>query len=268
MMIVAIVLAIIAPIIARLLYFATSRKREYLADATSARLTRFPAGLASALEKIAGSKIKFTAGNRAFAPMYITNPYEPGGLGVFNFASTHPPVYERIFILQNMAHGASYHDYQAAWRTIRKTSIAANLLPPSAVAMRESIPLRAPSEAEKADQRQRAKETGDLLRKLNNFMFIRCACGLTMKIPPEYSRESIVCPRCCLSNSVPVAEMAAVSAAGSSLSGISESPQVYKRKTKQWETFRCSCGHLLQLSPSFAAKEMTCPSCSKIIKME
>ncbi len=73
-MIVAIVFAILAPIFAQLLYFAISRRREYLADASAARLTRYPEGLASALEKIAKVPDKLETANDATAPLYIINP--------------------------------------------------------------------------------------------------------------------------------------------------------------------------------------------------
>ncbi len=76
-MLVAVALMILAPIIAQLIYFAISRKREYLADASAAAYTRFPEGLASALEKIAAAPAEQLRGaNRANAPMYIVNPLQ------------------------------------------------------------------------------------------------------------------------------------------------------------------------------------------------
>jgi len=75
MMVVAIVLAILVPIMARLLYFAISRKREYLADASAARLTRYPEGLASALEKIASSDLDLASANKVTAPMFEGNTW-------------------------------------------------------------------------------------------------------------------------------------------------------------------------------------------------
>jgi len=67
---------ILAPIFAQLLYFAISRRREYLADASGALYTRYPEGLASALEKIANEEHKVQAANQATAPMYIINPFQ------------------------------------------------------------------------------------------------------------------------------------------------------------------------------------------------
>ncbi|NOZ20085.1 MAG: M48 family metallopeptidase, partial [Planctomycetes bacterium] len=119
MIVVAILLAILAPIMARLLYFAVSRKREYLADASAAELTRYPEGLASALEKIAGDKEVLEVANRATAPMYIVNPIKPFEERARRFSgltSTHPPLKDRVAVLRSMAGGYSLAEYQSAWQ--------------------------------------------------------------------------------------------------------------------------------------------------------
>ena len=101
MMIAALVLAILAPLIARLLYFACSRQREYLADASAAQFTRYPAGLANALRKIAAQQDpKKIPVNRVVAPMYAINPLAAGGS--FSVFGTHPPTEERIRRLMEM----------------------------------------------------------------------------------------------------------------------------------------------------------------------
>jgi heat shock protein HtpX len=74
MIIVAVVLAILAPLFARLLQLSISRQREYLADATAVRLTRNPKGLADALQKISGDREVLEVANRATAHLYIANP--------------------------------------------------------------------------------------------------------------------------------------------------------------------------------------------------
>ncbi|NLB65325.1 MAG: M48 family metallopeptidase [Lentisphaerae bacterium] len=103
MMVVALLLAILAPLFARLLYFACSRQREYLADASAAQFTRYPAGLAGALRKIAGMQdSKQLPVNRAVAPMYAVNPLAAAGSA--NIFGTHPPTTERIrrlMVMQN-----------------------------------------------------------------------------------------------------------------------------------------------------------------------
>jgi heat shock protein HtpX len=101
MMIAALVLAILAPLIARLLYFACSRQREYLADASSAQYTRLPSGLASALQKISTQQeSKKIPVNRVVSPMYIINPLAAAGSS--SVFGTHPPTEERIKRLLEM----------------------------------------------------------------------------------------------------------------------------------------------------------------------
>ncbi|HOO21915.1 MAG TPA: M48 family metallopeptidase [Kiritimatiellia bacterium] len=100
-MVVAIALAILAPILARLLYFACSRQREYLADASAAQFTRYPAGLANALRKIAMQQDpKKIPVNRVVAPMYAVNPLAAAGSA--SLFGTHPPTEERIRRLMEM----------------------------------------------------------------------------------------------------------------------------------------------------------------------
>lgn len=120
LLIIAIVFAIIAPIIIQLLYFALSRKREYLADACGARLTRYPEGLASALEKIAMSTYELRGANKVNAPMYIANPLKPKGQSLRNLTSTHPPIEERIRILRAMGNSFSFESYQRAFEQVTR----------------------------------------------------------------------------------------------------------------------------------------------------
>ena len=106
MMIAALVLAILAPLVARLLYFACSRQREYLADASAAQYTRYPAGLANALRKIALQQDpKKIPVNRVVAPMYAINPL--AAAGSFSVFGTHPPTEERIRRLLEMQGAAT-----------------------------------------------------------------------------------------------------------------------------------------------------------------
>ena len=102
--IVALVLAILAPIGAILMQLAISRKREYLADADGVLLTRYPEGLASALEKLSGSSAVLKRTNKSIAHMYIVNPLK--GKNAKGFTArlfmTHPPIEERIAKLRAM----------------------------------------------------------------------------------------------------------------------------------------------------------------------
>lgn len=104
LVIVALVLAILSPLIAQLLKLAISRKREFLADANGALLTRYPPGLASALKKLSADKEPLEAANKATAHLYIVNPLKDvkRGKGMAKFFSTHPPVEARIAALEKM----------------------------------------------------------------------------------------------------------------------------------------------------------------------
>jgi heat shock protein HtpX len=102
----AMLMAIFAPLAAQLIRFAVSRQREYLADAGGAMLTRYPAGLASALEKIAADREPLEAANRATAHLYIVNPLKGAGGTVSTLFDTHPPLAERVRRLRAMVAGA------------------------------------------------------------------------------------------------------------------------------------------------------------------
>jgi len=99
--IVGIVAAIIAPIVATLIQLAVSRKREFLADATGALTTRYPEGLASALEKIAQTGSTLRRQNTSTAHFFFANPLKKGS-SLINLFSTHPPIEERIRRLREM----------------------------------------------------------------------------------------------------------------------------------------------------------------------
>ncbi len=99
--IVGIVLAILSPIIAELIKLAVSRRREYLADASGALLTRYPEGLASALEKIAAENRPLSQTSQATAHLFFANPFS--GKKLSSLFSTHPPVEDRIKKLREMA---------------------------------------------------------------------------------------------------------------------------------------------------------------------
>jgi len=106
MTVVAIVLSILAPIFAYMMQFAISRKREFLADADGALLTRYPEGLASALEKISADSEPLEVANRATAHLYIASPFKSDTdkkIGFFAKAfMTHPPIAERVAALRSM----------------------------------------------------------------------------------------------------------------------------------------------------------------------
>ena len=93
--VIGIILAILAPIIVKLVQMAISRKREFMADASGVKFTRYPQGLIGALKKIKGENYPEKRISKAVAPLFFSNPFK-------NIGSTHPPLDERIKILENM----------------------------------------------------------------------------------------------------------------------------------------------------------------------
>ncbi len=191
----AIAFMILAPIMAQFIYLAISRKREYLADASSALYTRYPEGLASALEKIAASTEQLKSVNSATAPMFIINPFRKSGRVAEDLSSTHPPISERIRILRAMAGNVSLAGYEAAYNQAHKGG--GSIIPRSSLvsgdvsAQRDEV-IAAVTPAEK----ERAREASDVLWKLHKYREITCNCGLKFKIPPDFHGNSFTCPRC------------------------------------------------------------------------
>jgi len=103
-LLVGIVLAILAPILATIIKLAISRQREYLADASGALITRYPEGLARALEKLSKDREVLEAATNATAHLYITNPFKDKNFGAWfaGLFDTHPPIEERIKRLRSM----------------------------------------------------------------------------------------------------------------------------------------------------------------------
>jgi heat shock protein HtpX len=104
-MLIGLIFAILAPIAAKLIQLAISRKREFLADASGALLTRYPEGLARALEKISQNPTPLPVANNATAHLFIVNPFQgkKGTSWLNKLFSTHPPVEERIKALREMS---------------------------------------------------------------------------------------------------------------------------------------------------------------------
>ena len=195
-MVIAIAFAILGPIMAQLLYFAISRKREYLADASAVRFTRYPEGLASALEKISNSTEELKSANKVTAPMYIANPLKKKGRKLSNLSSTHPPISERVRILRGIGHGANFIDYQNAFNTVKGSK--QNIIPATALTESSPINLREAGVIPLVglNKKQTQRDMGDIMMKVNKYSFINCTCGLKIKIPPEFKKNSLFCPRC------------------------------------------------------------------------
>ena len=195
-MIIAIAFAILGPIMAQLLYFAISRKREYLADASAVRFTRYPEGLASALEKISNSTQELKSANKVTAPMYIANPLKKKGRKLSDISSTHPPISERVRILRSIGHGANFIDYQNAFNTVKGSK--QNIIPATILSDLSPVKIRGAGVVPlvSLNKKQTQRDMGDIMMKVNKYSFINCTCGLKIKIPPEFRKNSLFCPRC------------------------------------------------------------------------
>lgn len=274
-MVVALVLAILSPILAQFIYLAASRRREYLADAQSAVLTRYPDGLASALEIIEHDSQQLARINRTTAPMFICNPYKQQ-LSASGLMQTHPPTEERIRILRSMAGSASFAEYQRASESIG----AAAGVPASALAAGAGAAIREPQrEAPREQKKAQWRQATDALRSANSFAFLACACGLRLKLPPNFKKDKVNCPRCHRELVIPVAALAAAGALGNALEGttqtpppvpksapeVPERPLAVKRKPGMWTTFRCPCGQTNNLSPDFEGETVQCKNCKRTI---
>jgi heat shock protein HtpX len=231
MLVVAIVLIILAPIIARFIYLAVSRRREYLADASGASYTRYPSALASALEKIGSSSVKLRVANPATAPMYFVNPLQKAKKSMSAWGSTHPPTEERVQILRGMGGAIDLASYDSAFRTV--TGRPVGVVPAGAAAAAaaeasKASPPRPPippfgmpgmegmeipggkaagailagaaaagaAASAKPDHVARVRETTDALWKTEGYRFIHCPCGTVLKIPPKLATREITCPHC------------------------------------------------------------------------
>ncbi len=195
LMLIGLVFIILAPIAAQLLYFAVSRKREYLADASGALYTRYPEGLASALEKIAGSTAAVRHANKATAPMYIANPFRSRNMSAASLTSTHPPIQERIRILRAMGGNVSYAKYEENYEKVH----GGKVMPASAMGL-APVTAREASADEGAlgvtDRLRQRRETTDALDRAHDYRIVTCECGTKWKVPRDYQDDHVLCTRC------------------------------------------------------------------------
>ena len=127
-----------------------------------------------------------------------------------DLTSTHPPTSERIKILRSIAGGVNYADYQHAFNFV--TGKSGGLIPAGALADNTKIDIRKPSSPIETQDKVKEKRTlGDLMMTLNKYAFIVCACGLKMKVPPDYKEKSITCPRCGRNNEIPLDDIKNIS---------------------------------------------------------
>ena len=283
LLLVSVIMAVLSPLIAQMLYFAISRKREYLADATAVRLTRYPEGLASALNKLSMSGLKLEKANKATAGLYIINPIKGMGINSTKLTSTHPPISKRVRILRNIGENANYKSYQIAYsKTTGKRGEGSKIIPLSGLYESKKIKVRKPTVTNEKPKsnKQEKRDLQDLIKAVNRFAFIQCACGLKIKIPPNFKEEIINCPRCGRKHEVPLAQVAAISEITSRFGGTKDNkiekknekkdiqgsrPFVYTGKYDGWETFRCPCGSPKQLAPTYKKESFICNECGRKI---
>ena len=128
--------------------------------------------------------------------MFIINPLKKKGMQLSNVTSTHPPITERISILRSMQQGVNYVNYQNAFNVIKGKQ--SSLIPQSRLTDASKMSLRGSdlSTTSVETDKQVKREVGDLMMKLNDFLFINCTCGLKLKLPPNFKNDSIACPKC------------------------------------------------------------------------
>ncbi|MGA2222307.1 MAG: M48 family metallopeptidase [Verrucomicrobiia bacterium] len=254
------VFAILGPLMAQLLYFACSRKREFLADACAAQYTRYPEGLASALERISQAAAASSHASKATAPMFIVNPLYAGGDEPDSVFSSHPSTAERIRVLRGMA-GASLKDYEEAYRRAK----GGGLIGTSSLGSAPQESIRAPSDEGPIETRHDAM---NMIRRAHGYLPIQCSCGLKFSVPEGYEQDHIRCVRC--GNLLPVPTAVAATeapAAAPPLIAQVQPPLQYKRDGQGWASFRCSCGRTIQISPGFAAPFIRCANCGRQINV-
>jgi hypothetical protein len=156
--------------------------------------------------------------------------------------------------------GASFTDYEAAWRKAKGSSLIGAQTLQSA----PTEPIRAPSNEGPIQTRQDAH---DVARRASGYMRLKCNCGLEISVPEGYERDSIRCIRC--GSELPIPSTTTTPTPPSTASAVPPviplAPIRYHRTNTGWESFRCDCGSTVQLSPAFDAPQIKCNKCGRTI---
>ncbi|MFZ4695330.1 MAG: M48 family metallopeptidase [Verrucomicrobiia bacterium] len=257
-LIIALLFAILGPLVAQILYFACSRRREYLADASGAQFTRYPEGLASALEKISAAPAQVAFASRTTAPMFIVNPLQAAS-GPAGWFSTHPPAEERVRILRGMG-GASLVDYQAAFAAAR----GGGLIGARSLEGSPSLERRSPSGEGPVLGPRAARDASAFV---GGYVPVLCGCGLETRVPPSYDQPTIRCIRCGAQLPVPAAAPRAQAPSAESPAASESARLQFQRQAAGWESFRCACGRVMQLGPAFQGTHVRCAKCGSPIEI-
>ncbi len=207
-LIIVLSLIILAPIIAQFFYMSLSRKREYLADASAAQFTRYPEGLARALEKISteGKNISIDEDNNIQKDPFLRASCIVPSLEKDGLFSTHPNTINRIKILLSMT-GADYNAYNCAYYKITnkrnvihrddvKKCKQTEILNPATTLGLVSATEEITPEAKLKTKVENRRESEDLMWKHAGYIFVECSCGTILKLPPSYKNSEINCPHC------------------------------------------------------------------------
>ena len=254
----------------KFIYISLSINREYLADATAIRFTRYPEGLASALELISSSNIRLHEVRRKMIPFYIVDPLKEN--------RTHPDTLRRVRILRNITKGANYNYYQESYSKVLGTNV--KIIPENELE-EEYIPLKSDKAMETSSntktEQDLIREIKDLDKAINHYRFIGCNCGLKLKIPPECKKDMIRCPRCGYKHQLIDAtfekpdspyKISPFKDEIRDINLLTEDCLYIRKKLDYWESFYCDCGHMLQLSPGFTNLNIRCTRCNKKIKIK
>jgi heat shock protein HtpX len=256
---VGLIFLILGPLMAQILYFACSRKREFLADACGAQFTRYPEGLASALQKISAASATTSFASQATAPLFIVNPLYAGGGEPDSVFSSHPSTAERIRILRGMV-GSSLTDYEAAYDKAAKNTLFSR----ETLGTSQSGAIRAPSNEGPIETRQ---DTRAPFYRTRGYLKVKCDCGMEISVPEGYEGDEITCIRCGSVLPLPTASETPTVAGLPPVIPSLAPPLQYRRAGTGWESLRCACGRTIQLSPSFAASHIQCESCGRNIEI-
>lgn len=225
LILILIIFLILSPIMGKLLYFSLSRKREFLADACACQYTRYPTGLASALNKISNYSYvkkeknddedifdedictdeKVNSG-KIVSCMYIHNFLQKKTTNALsNLFASHPPISKRIQVLRKMG-AADIEEYQKVYTSVvsKKHLIPKNKLSKMDIQhlaivtplVEEKVEEQKPQNAPKKEETIRHRQAKDVYYKAKEYKIINCPCETKLKIPKEYKKDSIVCPHC------------------------------------------------------------------------
>lgn len=181
---------------------------------------------------------------------------------------THPPVGKRIQVLRRLAGGVNYNEYQKAFSGV----MGKRIIPRSGLEDSEAIPIKKPAAVPKdgSPSKTEKKELGDLIRAVNGFIFLTCACGLKIKIPPGFKSTDLTCPRCRKTVTVPMAQLGAlagISKLGKRSGKAEKTPSTYSRRGDSWESVACRCGNNIPLSPALKSATVRCSKCNSSIEI-